>query len=209
MPHDRENETVIIAYTTGMAESFTALLERARTGDPAAVAALVQQYEPEIRVVARLRLGHALRPYLDSMDLVQSVHRSLIRGLQDQRFTITEPQQLVALALTMVRRKAARVWRKQRRQQRGGDVLDLGEMFANLSESGSDPTLAVEHRETLDRLNTELDPLDKQILELHLLGYRTTEIARLLKRDADSLRVRVSRLRLKLRALPFIQVMAS
>ena len=39
---------------------------------------LVAAYEPEVRLVARVRLGTALRPYLDSVDLVQSVHRSVL-----------------------------------------------------------------------------------------------------------------------------------
>ena len=99
-------------------EPFDALLTLARTGDQAALWELARHYEPEIRTVARLRLGPALRPYLDSIDLVQSVHRSLMRGLQDDKFELSRPEQLVALALTMVRRKAAHAWRKLRRQER-------------------------------------------------------------------------------------------
>ncbi len=102
--------------------SFEVLLSAARAGDGAAMEELARQYEPELRIVARLRLGPALRPYLDSVDLVQSVHRSLMMGLRNDRFDINTPQNLLALALTIVRRKAARHWRHLQRQRRLGEA---------------------------------------------------------------------------------------
>src|SRR5260370_36924160 len=100
------------------AEEFRALVARARQGDDSALSDLVQHYEPEIRTVARYQLGPALRPYLDSVDLVQSVHRSLMAGLRQNKFEVADPKALVALALTMVRRKVVHHWRRVRRQQR-------------------------------------------------------------------------------------------
>src|SRR5690348_16259844 len=100
------------------ATSFDDLMSRARGGDGPALAELARQYEPEIRMMARLLLGPALRPYLDSMDLVQSVHRSLLVGLRQGKYEFSGPDRLVALALTMIRRKVARKWRRHRQQQR-------------------------------------------------------------------------------------------
>src|ERR1051325_4822453 len=101
---------------------FAALVSRARAGDPGALTRLAQQYEPKVRIVARVLLGPALRPYLDSMDLVQSVHRRLLVGLRANKFDTPAPAPLIALAVTLVRRKAAGQWRPLRRQQR----LDAG-----------------------------------------------------------------------------------
>jgi hypothetical protein len=100
------------------AVEFLDLLERGRNGDQEALTVLVQQYEREVRVTARVLLGPALRPHLDSLDLVQSVHRSLLVGLHGGRFEFNSPKDLVALALTMVRRKVARQWRHLQRQKR-------------------------------------------------------------------------------------------
>jgi RNA polymerase sigma-70 factor (ECF subfamily) len=61
-------------------DDFAALIARAQAGDPTALAELVRRYESRVRLVARVLLGKALQPYLDSMDLVQSVHRSLLGG---------------------------------------------------------------------------------------------------------------------------------
>jgi len=187
---------------TPAAETFDVLLARARTGDATAIAEIVRQYEPEVRTVARLRLGPALRPFLDSIDLVQSVHRSLLRGLQDDKFILERPEQLVALALTMVRRKAAHAWRKLRRQERPQDRAgdSLPDLLVNLKCPGGSATDEVEFRDAVAHVCRELDPLDRQLLELNLQGYRTSEVARLLGRDADLLRVRLSRLRHRLRA---------
>src|SRR5207302_3303979 len=97
---------------------FASVLARARGGDRAALGQLAREYEPKLRLVARVLLGPALRPYLDSVDLVQSVHRSLLLGLRDQKFDISSPENLLGLALTMVRRKVARHWRHLQRQRR-------------------------------------------------------------------------------------------
>src|SRR5438132_5374477 len=99
-------------------DDFPALLARARQGDRGALTQLAQQYESKVRVVARVLLGPALRPYLDSVDLVQSVHKSLMLGLRRNQYDISNPDKLVALTLTMLRRKAARHWRRLQRQQR-------------------------------------------------------------------------------------------
>src|SRR5262245_13852224 len=101
----------------GAQDALAHLLARALAGDESALTRLAQQYEPKVRIVARVLLGPALRPYLDSLDLVQSVHRSMMVGLRDQRFDLSGPDKVIALAVAMVRRKAARQWRHLRRQQ--------------------------------------------------------------------------------------------
>lgn len=184
-------------------EPFDVLLARARTGDEAALMDLARQYEPEVRAVARVRLGPALRPYIDTFDLVQSVHRSLMLGLRQNKFVFTGPEQLVALALTIVRRKAARQWQKARRQVRsdapdhGGSLPDL---LLAMQDDAPPPTAAVESRDAVEKLCGGLDEDDRRLLELSSQGYRTVEIAKMLSQNADVLRVRLSRLRAKLRS---------
>jgi RNA polymerase sigma factor (sigma-70 family) len=185
-------------------DPFRELIDRARQGDQQALSDLVRRYEPEVRMVARLRLGSALRPHLDSIDLVQSVHHSLMIGLRQNRFEITSPQQLIALALTIVRRKAARAWQRLKRQQRlsaGGDGEGaLARTLLDLTSSEQDPAAIAQYRDTVEGVCRTLDVLEKQLLEMHLEGYRTVEIAEQLNLNADVLRVKLSRLRARLRA---------
>jgi RNA polymerase sigma-70 factor (ECF subfamily) len=183
---------------------FAALLARARAGDQAALADLARQYEPEVRVVARVVLGPALRPYLDSLDVMQSVHRSLLLGLRQNRFEITSPQNLIALAATMVRRKVARHWRRLKRQQRlslgGASDPDRPGLLSNLGSPEPDPAAEAQLNEALHHLAAHLDATEREVMRLRLDGHSTAEVARRLNLDPDVLRVRLSRLRQRLRA---------
>jgi RNA polymerase sigma-70 factor (ECF subfamily) len=186
-------------------EPFAVVLARARQGDEAALTELARRYEPEVRLVARKRLSAALRPYLDSMDLVQSVHRSVLFGLRNQKFDLERPEQLVALALTIVRRKAARKWQRAQRQQRlsgqgWSSDTSLPDLFAALSSPDADPADTARYRDAVAQICTHLEDTDRQIMELLLLGYRTADAARELGLNPDVTRVKVSRLRQRLRA---------
>ena len=55
-------------------QSAAQLLDRAQSGDEAAVSLLVRRYEPELRRFIRVRLTDPrLRRYLDSVDICQAV----------------------------------------------------------------------------------------------------------------------------------------
>jgi RNA polymerase sigma factor (sigma-70 family) len=182
---------------------FAALLARARQGESGALAELTRRYEPEVRLVAHVQLGPALRPHLDSMDLVQSVHRSLMLGLRAGKFDVGSSDQLVALALTLVRRKVARKWRHLRRQQRlssGPAGGDLERTLASLAASGAEPAEAAQIDDALRHVCAGMDETERRVIELRLEGRSTAEVARELGLDADVLRVRLSRLRQRLRS---------
>jgi RNA polymerase sigma-70 factor (ECF subfamily) len=186
------------------APSFADLLARARRHDAAALAELSRQYEPRLRVVARVLLGPALRPAVDSMDLVQSVHRSLLIGIREEKFDISTPENLLALALTMLRRKVARHWRRAQRQvrlQTGASSLDLlPQLLADLTTSEAGPADAAQYRDLMERLCRQLDATERQVLALRLDGHTTAEIAQQLGLNHITLRVRLTRLRERLRS---------
>jgi RNA polymerase sigma factor (sigma-70 family) len=185
------------------ASDFDLLLAAARSGDEMAMQQLIEQYEPELRIVARNRLGNALRPHLDTIDLVQSVHRSLMIGLRDERFDITSPQKLVALAVTIVQRKAAKHWRHLKRQQRLSghekSKCDLIETILSFGSGREEELAKVDSRELLAQWLEKMDDVERKLVELRLEGYSTVEIAEQLQLDADVLRVKLSRLRKRLR----------
>jgi RNA polymerase sigma-70 factor (ECF subfamily) len=182
---------------------FAALLERGRQGDPNALRILAQQYEFKVRLVARYLLGPALRPYLDSMDLVQSVHRSLLLGLRQDKFNISTPENLMALALTLVRRKAARQWRRMRRQRRldsgSAEGGSLSQLLTSLSTPLPDPARTVQFNDQVEHLCGNLDATERRLLELRLQGYSPAEVAAQLGLSVNAYYVRLSRLRQRLR----------
>src|SRR5438128_7732818 len=183
---------------------FASVLARARGGDRAALDQLAREYEPKLRLVARVLLGPALRPYLDSVDLVQSVHKSLLLGLRRQHVEISIPEMRIALALTIVRRKVARHWRHLQRQQRleGRQARDtnVADLLTSLSNPRDDPGQAAEFRDAVEHLFRQLAPSERRLLELRLQGYSTAEIARTLGLQPNALRVQLHRLRQRLRA---------
>lgn len=183
---------------------FAELMARAGRGDEAALAELSRQYEPKVRVVARVLLGPALRPYLDSADLVQSVHKSLMLGLRRNQFDISHPDKLVALTLTMLRRKAARHWRRLQRQQRlssaPSDSDTLADVLTSLSSPESDPARDAEFRDEVRHVCKHLDDTERKILDLRSKDYTTAEVAEQIGISAVALRVRMTRLRQRLAA---------
>ena len=183
-----------------MPNAFNELVLRCRSGDAQAMAELIELYEADVRIVARARIGVALRPHIDSVDLMQSLHRSVLLGLRNQRFEIETPEQLCALALTIVQRKAARHWRRAVRQQRLSGVLRGASLHDRLLEIRTqDPSLQQpELDEIFQQLVSQLSTEDQQLLQLRLEGYSTVDAARSLKLDPDVTRARLSRLRKKL-----------
>src|SRR6186997_2479428 len=108
-------------------DEFRLLLARVRDGDDAAAAELVGRYERAVLRSVRSRLSQSMRGALDSMDVMQSVHRSLLTGLKIGRFELASPQQLVGLAVVMVQRKVARHWRKLKRFPLADrEIVELG-----------------------------------------------------------------------------------
>jgi RNA polymerase sigma-70 factor (ECF subfamily) len=183
-------------------DEYAVLVEQARAGDQAALDRLTRQYEKELRLFARVQLGLALRPYLDTLDLVQSVHRSLMMGLRQNKFDVSRPQDLLALALTMVRRKVARHWRRMQRQKRL-EAEPSGEpsaprLLAELSCPQADPAAAAQFQDAVRHLWEHLDPTERRVMELRLEGCTTPEIADELGLDKNTLRVRLFRLRQRL-----------
>src|SRR5262245_41257825 len=181
-------------------DDFAALMRAAAAGSIAAQERLCRQYEPKVRIVARVLLGPALRPHFDSMDLVQSVHRSLLVGLREAKFDISSPEKLVALASTIARRKVARKWRTIRGQQpRGGRGAEsLAQTLSSLSSSSADPAKVAEFNDQIERLCESLSDEERRMLELRLEGYTSPEVASQLGLHAVALRVRWSRLRKRL-----------
>jgi RNA polymerase sigma factor (sigma-70 family) len=186
-------------------EDFASLLRRARQGDAAALGELTRRYEAKIRLVARTLLGPALRPHLDSLDLVQSVHRSVMAGLRDERFDLAGADDLIGLAVTIVRRKVARQWRRRRREVAASpaapaDADRFLELLASLRRPQADPAREAQFREQLEHLSASLTPQERQMLQMRLDGHSSAEIAQALGLTHVNLRVRLTRLRQRLQS---------
>jgi RNA polymerase sigma factor (sigma-70 family) len=115
---------------------------------------------------------------------------------------------LIGLAVTIVRRKAAKHWRHLKRQQRlscvdDGSSESFVETMLSLRSPQSDAESEVMNNELVADWLKDLDPVEQQLIQLRLEGYSTVEVARTLALDPDVLRVKLSRLRKRLRERGF------
>jgi RNA polymerase sigma-70 factor (ECF subfamily) len=181
---------------------FADLIVRVRNDDGAALAELMGLYEPEIRRTAHFCLGDTLRPFLDSMDLVQSVHRSVLAGIRHNKLEFSGPDNLIRLVVSMVHRKVAEQWRRPEasRPMHAGS-LNLEETLVSLSSSGCDPARVVETRDLVLHILRDLNDIERRLLELRLQNYSTPEAAEEMHLDPAYLRVCLHRLRKRLRGL--------
>jgi RNA polymerase sigma-70 factor (ECF subfamily) len=187
-------------------DDFLNLLARVRGGDDAAAGELVRRYEKTVLRCVRSRLSRTMRGAMDSMDVMQSVHRSLLIGLKHQRFAFASPQQLIGLAVVMVQRKVARHWRKLKRLPiTGSEITGPSAAIAleDLAGEDSPPAEIAMASDLLDRILSQLDDFDRQLVRLRLDGYSSVETASLLAREPAFVRMRWSRLRHVLRELGY------
>jgi len=181
-------------------EDFAALLARVRDGDEAATAELVRRYERAVLRSVRSRLSQSMRGALDSMDVMQSVHRSLLTGVRNDRFHFTTPQQLIGLAVMMVQRKVARHWRKLKRLPAiQASEAGSGSSLDGIASEESAPSEIATANDLLERVLSQLDPFDRQLVRLKLAGNSSVESAAILGREPAFIRMRWSRLRQTLR----------
>jgi RNA polymerase sigma-70 factor (ECF subfamily) len=177
-------------------------MKRVRLGDDDAVAQLLLHYEKEVRRTAQILLSRSLRSYLEPADLVQSVHRTLLHCLREDKIEITSPEKLCALAVTVARRKIIQHWRHhecERRFQQALAETHGADAAATVGPAPApDPARAAEYHDLLEHIEGSLDPTERRVVELRMQGYTTAEVARELGLDADVLRVRLSRLRQRL-----------
>jgi DNA-directed RNA polymerase specialized sigma24 family protein len=176
-------------------DDFHDLIRRVRLGDEDAARTLVSQFEPFMLRVVRFRLRHRadydrLRHDFGSVDVCQSVFKSLFERLKDGRFDLNEPQDMEKLLAAMIRfkiankaRRLSTVWREIVSHEPSGYLVDPGPSAEKLTE---DKDLS----ETIFRLFST-DELE--ILNRRLDHQSWPEIAIALGAGAEALRKRLER----------------
>src|SRR5271155_4787835 len=108
-------------------DEFQALIRRIRSGDGAAAAELVRQYEPEIRRTVRVRLTDPrLRRVFDSMDICQSVLAAFFARAALGQFELNRPEQVFKLLVSMAHNKLNDQVRREHARRRDNRRLALG-----------------------------------------------------------------------------------
>src|SRR5262249_59532535 len=124
------------------AEAFRHLIRQVRAGEPQAIAQMVRQYEPAIRLAVHVRLTDpALRRLMDSQDICQSVLASFLVRAAAGQYEVDTPDQLVRLLATMARNKLVNQATRQRAARRDHRHLRPHPATAeDIGEPGPDPS---------------------------------------------------------------------
>jgi RNA polymerase sigma-70 factor (ECF subfamily) len=178
-------------------DAFDELMCRVQAGDPDAATELVRQYEPEIRLEARVRLrvqDGRMRRLLDSVDITQSVLCSFFAGVAAGRYAPEHPQQLLGLLVTMARNKLLTQVRNQRRQRR--DVrrgVSFDASLHDVAAGGESPSQMMANGELLSEVRKRLPFELMQLADLRGDGWSWAEIAAELGGTAEGRRKQLER----------------
>jgi RNA polymerase sigma factor (sigma-70 family) len=187
---------------------FAALIESARLGDEAAVAALLGRFEPEIRMMVRVRLPRILRNQLDSMDIVQAVWTSVFTGKSDEVGKFADVGQFRGFLAGVARNKVYEEHRRRTRTKK----YDLGReerLYVRKGERdvprevfASDPTPSeeVQADDRLGQLIQGRSPEEVEIVDLRRQGLTFDEIARQLGIGERSVRRVIESIRERMEA---------
>ena len=86
-------------------DDFVALIDRAKSGDSAAFALLLQNFENDVRMMVRVRLPRVLRSEFDSLDFVQAVWQSVLIQFDEDPAPFADPGRMRNYLAAVARNK--------------------------------------------------------------------------------------------------------
>jgi DNA-directed RNA polymerase specialized sigma24 family protein len=145
---------------------------------------LFQRYSARLVALARKRMSAKLARRTDAEDVVQSVCRTFFLRVRDGRLDVQPGSDIWQLLVAITVRKVfaqAEFHTAGKRTVRkedsvvGCESISLPPVEALANEPGVAETAAL--REEIERILSQLIPVRRRIVELHLEGYTQSEIA--------------------------------
>jgi RNA polymerase sigma-70 factor (ECF subfamily) len=164
---------------------IASIMERAKTGDEAAIRDFLACFESEVRTVVRGRLPRRLRTQFDSMDFVQAVWQSFFSGLRKQPRQFENVRHLRTFLAGVARNKVyaehRRLTRVMKRDLAREERLyvEQGDREVERSLVSMEPTASqtVQASERLAQLIAGCSPTEMQVITLRYQGLTFEEIA--------------------------------
>ncbi len=171
------------------------LVSDAARGDRAAVEALLADHMPQLLAYVRLHAGPALLQRESSADIMQSVCREVLEGLDgfELRGAPAFRKWLFTAALSKIRERGRRAGAARRDAGREVAGLDLAAILPGFST----PSQVAIHDEDMARLEASFAALDDDdrhvITAVKLLGQSHAEVALELGKSEGAVRVQLHR----------------
>ena len=174
---------------------FADLMRQVRAGDAEAAAKLIQHYDAELRIIARVRLNDpGLRRVMDSMDICQSVLANFFVRVSHGQFELDSPEQLLKLLASMIRNKVTDHARRQKADRRdfrrtaGADAYEVD--VAGRQET---PSQIVSAKELAQACHERFTSDERDLIEQRKLGRGWDDLGQEFGVSPDALRKKVTR----------------
>lgn len=159
----------------GFDQTDRSLLVLVRGGDEEAATALYERYARRVFGLVEAKLGERLRASTDTEDVVQSVFKSMFRGVRSGLYDAppgsTLWNLLAVIAVHKLRRRAKHQTAQRRDINRNVPLESLVDQIS--SDEASIEFLEICLRETLEILR----PIDREILSLRIQSHTVDEIS--------------------------------
>lgn len=158
------------------------LVDRYRAGSDTAAAALFDKYCERLLQMARRRIGARLNSRLDPEDVLQSAFRTFFVRVKNDEFTFQNEDDLFKLLVRITVHKTLRqiAFHRAAKRNPNQETGNSDSAYEQLMQvTGSDPTPEAEVAliEHFEGLMSQLSPFDRQVLELRMQNYSSSEIA--------------------------------
>lgn len=159
------------------------LIERCRRGDEDAAREVFDAYVARLIPLARRRISQRLASRVDPEDIVQSVFRTFFARLKDDKFEINDQDDLFRLLVRITVHKTLRQIAHHKAAKRDPNMEmpqsdSTNEQVLQLLSNEPTPEATVTFLDQLEHFLGQLQPQDRQILELRMEGFSTEEIAK-------------------------------
>jgi RNA polymerase sigma-70 factor, ECF subfamily len=158
-----------------------ALIDLWRQGDQDAARQIVERYLDRLLHLARGRISQRLAGRVDAEDIVQSVFRTFFVRLKDGRFVFADQDDLSKLLMRITLHKTLRQVAFHKAAKRDPHMeTERGEhhreQLLSLLDREPSPEATVAFLDHLEHFLSQLEPLERQILELRIQGYSNDDI---------------------------------
>lgn len=159
-----------------------ALFERLRTGDPEAARLIFERHVEKLLALARRRISERLGGRVDPEDVVQSVFRTFFKRAADGQYAIQEQEDLCKLLARITVHKTLRQVEFHQAAKRDMHLEtpqgeDAHQRLLDIASREPTPETVNIFLDQLEHFLQQLQPQERQILELRMQGYETEEIA--------------------------------
>lgn len=172
------------------------LILRLRDGDDQAASEFYDRYVRRVFGLVQNQMAEHLRAYVQPEDIVQSVFKSIFRGITSGDYDAPAGGslwQLVAIVAVHKVRRNARRRKAEKRDERRNQPLEVDDV-AESTSSASPEEFVMAIRESIDGLR----PIEQDVAMLRVQGFSVEEISSKLSRSRRSIERSLHTIRQKL-----------